>query len=293
MELSDALDVKDLVIYRKGSQAPGLEILEFHWADGQGATYSEEAPEVTNVREFHIAKALLGGFSKERRTDENLWQGRAIPAERLGHTVPSQWGPVTLFELCKRFGYVDTALALACHGVPGCTIEAHQLGPYHQRSPCCCEPAEYWNGICPGPPGGWWSKYAGLCDCSSRKTCEHYCFGWPVDKGTWMQDWDAHLSDAVKAAEEATEDPFLQGLLEMSGRGAELRFMSSDGMARLLDIAILTGSPSGDATAEQKSTDELLRALQASRDQVPALNIDGVCVLLGAAPESAWAGAGS
>ena len=32
-----------------------------------------------------------------------------------------------------------------------------------------------------------------------------------------------------------------------------------------------------------KSTDELMEALRASRDQVPALNMDGVCVFLGSA----------
>lgn len=40
MEPSDAFDVKDLVIYGKGSQAPGLdtEIPEVICADGQRAT---------------------------------------------------------------------------------------------------------------------------------------------------------------------------------------------------------------------------------------------------------------
>jgi hypothetical protein len=53
-----------------------------------------------------------------------------------------------------------------------------------------------------------------------------------------------------------------------------------------------TGSAS-DATAaisapepmevDGKSTDELMTALRASRDQVPVLNVDGVCVFLGSA----------
>lgn len=32
------------------------------------------------------------------------------------------------------------------------------------------------------------------------------------------------------------------------------------------------------STIDEKSTDDLLMALQASRDEVPALNIDGVCI---------------
>ena len=33
--------------------------------------------------------------------------------------------------------------------------------------------------------------------------------------------------------------------------------------------------------ADVKSTDDLMTALQLSRDQVPVLNIDGVCLFLG------------
>lgn len=56
-----------------------------------------------------------------------------------------------------------------------------------------------------------------------------------------MEDWDAHIVDAVKAAEEAAAQPFLHGLLEMSRAGAQLPFLSNEGVARLLDVAILTG----------------------------------------------------
>ena len=38
--------------------------------------------------------------------------------------------------------------------------------------------------------------------------------------------------------------------------------------------------PEADA-ADVKTTDDLMTALQLSRDQVPVLNMDGVCVLLG------------
>ena len=36
-----------------------------------------------------------------------------------------------------------------------------------------------------------------------------------------------------------------------------------------------------EADSDVKSTDDLMTALQLSRDQVPVLNIDGVCVFLG------------
>ncbi|CAJ1372038.1 unnamed protein product [Effrenium voratum] len=49
---------------------------------------------VAGVREFQIAKALM--------------QGRD-----LSQLVPSQWGPVHLFDLCISFGYQDTANAMA------------------------------------------------------------------------------------------------------------------------------------------------------------------------------------
>eukprot|EP00438_Fugacium_kawagutii_P007648 Skav216801 [mRNA] locus=scaffold2110:54093:63664:- [translate_table: standard] len=77
---------------------------------------------------------------------------------------------------------------------------------------------------------------------SQEETCAGCCLGWPVEKGTWMEDWDAAIEDAVKAAEQAAEQPFVHGLLELSRCGAELPFMSSQEMARLLDIAVLTGN---------------------------------------------------
>lgn len=61
-----------------------------------------------------------------------------------------------------------------------------------------------------------------------------------------MKDWDAPLhyavSATVPAARRATKKLLVLELLEMSCSGAELPFVSSKGMARLLDIAILTGN---------------------------------------------------
>ena len=51
---------------------------------------------IVGVREFEIGGALREG--KE---------------ELLRQLVPSQWGPVHLFDLCLTFGHVDTALAMA------------------------------------------------------------------------------------------------------------------------------------------------------------------------------------
>eukprot|EP00438_Fugacium_kawagutii_P007650 Skav216803 [mRNA] locus=scaffold2110:93495:99509:- [translate_table: standard] len=179
MEPSDALDVKDL-------------------------------EKVLGVKEFHIAKVLLEGRHKEH------WgEGRA---ERVGDRVPSQWGPVTIFDLCAWFGLYDTTLALADHGVGGCTVEEHHFGPY----------AEY-------------SK-EDLVRCADMCACGYCCFGWPVDKGIWMQDWDVPFEDAVEAAERAAERCLCSILLEMIHSGEELPFnFSTDAMARLLDIAILIG----------------------------------------------------
>eukprot|EP00438_Fugacium_kawagutii_P007645 Skav216798 [mRNA] locus=scaffold2110:28615:30201:- [translate_table: standard] len=214
--------------------------------------------------------------------------------ERLGHTVPSQWGPVTLFELCKRLGYVDTALAFASHGVAGCSVEANELGPYAEvySAHCKCEQApspsfsdpwacfDPWcRGTCSDPTCSepwaqrtrWHPPATTICECCRRnESCEVCCFGWPVDQGTWMEDWDAHLGDAVKAAEEAAEQPFLRGLLDLSCSGAELRFMSTEGMARLLDIAILTGD---------KETFALLRDLRAF-DSFVVSRETGACISL-------------
>ena len=50
---------------------------------------------------------------------------------------------VHLFDLCLRFGRVDTASALAMRGVEGCILEDHQdLGPFSRSvyDPLCdCE----------------------------------------------------------------------------------------------------------------------------------------------------------
>lgn len=57
-----------------------------------------------------------------------------------------------------------------------------------------------------------------------------------------MRDWDVDLKDAVVAAERAAQRSFPRRMLEMILSGEELPFnVSTEGMARFLDIAILIG----------------------------------------------------
>ena len=57
-----------------------------------------------------------------------------------------------------------------------------------------------------------------------------------------MKDWDAPLDFAVWAAAQAAQKPLLCELLKMARAGEELPLAERpEGMARLLDIAILTG----------------------------------------------------
>lgn len=148
---------------------------------------------------------------------------------------------MTLFDLCAWFGYNDTALALAQHGVAGCTFEEYHLRPYSKakKIPGFSRHLQFADSYgdyraCP------FCQYKSLRDVDD--TCRFCCFGWPVDNGTWMRDWDAPLREAVEAAEQAAEQPFVRGLLEMILSSEELPFnLSTDGRARLLDIAILVG----------------------------------------------------
>ena len=144
--------------------------------------------------------------------------------EHLSELVPSQWGSVRLFDLCLWFGHIDTALALALHGVKGCKLEDHHLG----ASPDARYAArEHWH-----------------CACEGLKTCSRCCWGFPLDNGIWMQDWDANLENAKIAAKEAAKTPIVRGILEIFSSNSEvLPFtMSDQAAARLLDIAILCGN---------------------------------------------------
>ena len=146
--------------------------------------------------------------------------------------VQSQWGPVHLFDLCLRCDHLGMALALAAHGVPGCILEDYHLGPISSR--------DSWG-------------LARRCDCHGWNTCKYCGWAFPVEKSIWMEDWDAALlwvdwhsggvSGVILAAQQAAATPVTRAMLDLCSRDMELPFSGSrKAMARLLDIAILTGN---------------------------------------------------
>ena len=144
----------------------------------------------------------------------------------MGEMVPSQWGLVHLFDLCLRFGHVDTALALVSHGVTGCTLEDHHLGALRDAR----------NATRPG----YWKIW---CPCNGWETCSYCCWAFPTENGVWMKDWDAPLDDAANAAQQAAKTPLVRGILEISRCNELLSLaMSNKAAARLLDIAMLCGN---------------------------------------------------
>ena len=139
--------------------------------------------------------------------------------EQLSELVPSQWGPVHLFDLCLWFSHVDTALALASHGVKGCILQSYHLGALPDASA---------------------TEDQLSCRCQGWETCCECCWGFPSHRGLWMNDWKAPLKEAINAAQRASQMPLIN-LLELCGE--QLMFeMSSQSAARLLDIAILCGN---------------------------------------------------
>eukprot|EP00435_Cladocopium_sp_Y103_P071910 s45_g38.t1 len=142
--------------------------------------------------------------------------------EPLAELVPSQWGLVHLFDLCLWFGHVDTAWALASHGVKGCTLEDHHLG----ASPTARD-----------------GQLILFCDCKGWETCSLCCWGFPLENGIWMKDWDVPFDYVADAACKAAKMPLVRSLLDISSRDETLPFaMSEAAAARLLDLAILCGN---------------------------------------------------
>jgi len=130
---------------------------------------------------------------------------------------------VHLFDLCLRFGHVDTALALATGGVKGCTLEDYHLGALPDASD-----VEPWSRRCP---------------CIGWESCSRCCWGFPVENGVWMKDWDATLDAAANAAQQAAKTPLVRGILDISSHTKMLPCAMSDAAAtRLLDIAMLCGN---------------------------------------------------
>ena len=138
--------------------------------------------------------------------------------EGLSQLLPSQWGMVHLFDLCLWFGHVDTALALAMRGVEGCLLDDH-----HHLGPFCRDSLR-------------------RCNCQGWDTCRNCCWAFPVEQGIWMEDWDVDLGRAVGAARDAADKPLARAILDACSSDIEVPFSGPPKtMARLLDIAILTG----------------------------------------------------
>ncbi|CAE7752356.1 unnamed protein product [Symbiodinium sp. CCMP2592] len=131
-----------------------------------------------------------------------------------------------VFDLCVTFGHHSTAAALAKHGA--CSLEAWHLGPFAR-----------------------WKvrqkRTRVICGCvgsiRSTETCDFCCWGSETERGEWMLDWDAELGEAVASAREAAERPVTRLVLAMLRSGEEFDnlHISESAMARLLDIAVLTG----------------------------------------------------
>ena len=159
-----------------------------------------------------------------------LFGDKSYHQELLGKMVQSQCGPVHLFDLCLRCGHLGMALALAAHGVPGCVLEDHHLGPF------CRDSSPF--------------LFSGRsCSCQAWDTCPYCCWAFPVDQGIWMEDWDVNLIDSSRsagaflAAQKAAATPLTRAMLSICSRDMDLPFsVSPKAMARLLDIAILTGN---------------------------------------------------
>ena len=155
--------------------------------------------------------------------------------------VESQWGPVHLFDVSLRCDHLGMALALAAHGVPGCVLEVHHLGPFCTDSTDLpCRNYQGWN------------------------TCHYCCWAFPVEQGIWMEDWDEAIVDsddeadedfgAIPAAQEAAATPITRAMLDICSCEGELPFSGSPkAMARLLDIAILTGNQKATVNLAKKS----------------------------------------
>ena len=179
--------------------------------------------EVVDVEEFEVARAILAGDT-----------------HRLSQQIESKY----LFELCMTFGHQSTAAALLNHGVPGCRVEVWYLGPFAAKA----------------------RSLTGACRCGGTwDTCACCCWGSEVEDGVWMKDWDAKLTDTVAAAQEAAEWPVARTLLAALKMGEDFSNydVSEAAMARLLDLAILTG----DAELAQQCAQRCTRPLRRWRSE--------------------------
>ena len=198
--------------------------------------YDVSCESVVGVKEFQVAEALLEGRQ-----------------EQLSQEVPSQWGPVHLFDLCLTFGHVYTAVAMAQRGIEGCRLEAYHLKRVWSDPPFSYEKSAFEyddsedgddSDDDPESESGDDRVYPACFTCKMGwVACYRCCFGFPPNQGVWMKDWDVHLEDASMAAEQTAEQPLVRFTLEALHKGASLPFaVSEQAMAHLLDLAILTGN---------------------------------------------------
>lgn len=242
----ESFDIQKLVICRREVEkdAAMAGCTPQHNLYGQKRDDVTQALQIAAVREFEVAKALLHGHK-----------------EQLSQKIPSESGEVHLFDLCLTFGMDNTAFALAEAGVPGCVLEAHHLdlGSYLPSTL-----PTFWPPLPSKPPAVKalplaLGRYRG-CDCWEQETC-HYCtWGFPVDQGIWMTDWNLRLLDARSAAIKAMRKPLVLRVMGAIMSDIDLPFqVSQKCAARLLDIAILSGNKEAAAALARKNPVRPLR----------------------------------
>ena len=155
-------------------------------------------------------------------------------------------------------------------GVEGCILEDHHdLGPF-----------------------GTDSDSSGPCDCQGWDTCRYCCWAFPVEQGVWVKDWDVELhliyefgfKGAIPAAHEAAATPLTRAILDICSNDVDVPFSGSlMVMARLLDIAILTGNQKAAVNLSKKCEVRPLRRW--------ALNLHREDCCWKAARTALWAGA--
>ena len=80
------------------------------------------------------------------------------------------------------------------------------------------------------------------CNCYHQITCPSCSSGFSEDDGVWMWDWDVSLQAAKEAAESTAAMPVDGALLEaFRSQGPSPAIVTQEGLAYLLDLAILTG----------------------------------------------------
>ena len=160
----------------------------------------------TGINIFQLCKALLDGH-----------------AEKLSEKVLLHDGPVHLFDVCLQHDCWSIACEMASRGVEWCELQMQHLDPFDEFQS---------------------SDWPSRCTRTGWNECKSYCcWGLPVHQGTWMPDFDVGIWGACEAASKAVGRTWVGQCLRMASSGEKLPLAVSDGaMARLLDIAILTGN---------------------------------------------------